>query len=52
MTSRVILDPTSEKKQGSRELLARPNTIDGQTIGLLKTKSGRNQNSQQELSIK
>ena len=35
MTGRVILDPTSEKILGSRELLARPVTIWGQTIGLL-----------------
>ena len=45
MTSRVILDPTSEKNLTSRELLARPSTIVGQTSGLLKFKSGRNQNS-------
>ena len=35
MTSRVVLDPTSEKKLTSRELLGRPSTIVGQTIGLL-----------------
>ena len=34
MSNRVILDPTSEKKMVSRELLARPKTISGQTIGL------------------
>ena len=41
MTNRLILDPTSEKKQGSRELLARPNTIAGQTIGLLDIAKAR-----------
>ena len=41
MLSRVILDPTSEKKLGSRELLARPATIFGQTIGLLDTSKAR-----------
>jgi len=35
MTNRVILDPTSERSLTSRELLARPATISGQTIGLL-----------------
>ena len=39
--SRVILDPTSEKKLGSRELLARPATISGPTIGLLDTSKAR-----------
>ena len=41
MTSRVILDPTSEKKLTSRELLARPSTIVGQTIGLLDISKAR-----------
>ena len=41
MTSRVILDPTSERKLGSRELLARPATISGQTIGLLDISKAR-----------
>ena len=41
VTSRVILDPTSEKKLGSRELLARPATISGQTIGLLDISKAR-----------
>ena len=41
MTSRVILDPTSEKSLTSRELLARPSTIVGQTIGLLDIAKAR-----------
>ena len=41
MTSRVVLDPTSEKKLTSRELLARPSTIVGQTIGLLDISKAR-----------
>ena len=41
MTSRVILDPTSEKNLTSRELLARPSTIVGQTIGLLDIAKAR-----------
>ena len=41
MTSRVILDPTSEKKLTSRELLGRPSTIVGQTIGLLDISKAR-----------
>jgi len=35
MSSRVILDPTSEQKMASCELLARPTSISGQRIGLL-----------------
>ncbi len=41
MTSRVILDPTSEKNLTSRELLARPSSIVGQTIGLLDIAKAR-----------
>jgi hypothetical protein len=41
VTSRVILDPTSEKKVGSRELLTRPASILGQTIGLLDISKAR-----------
>ena len=41
MTSRVVLDPTSEKKLTSRDLLARPSTIVGQTIGLLDISKAR-----------
>ena len=41
MSNRVILDPTSEKKMASRELLARPKTITGQTIGLLDISKAR-----------
>jgi hypothetical protein len=41
MTRRVILDPTSEKKLGSRELLARTASISGQTIGLLDISKAR-----------
>jgi hypothetical protein len=41
MTSRVILDPTSEKNLTSRDLLARPSTIVGQTIGLLDIAKAR-----------
>lgn len=41
MTSRVVLDPTSEKKLTSRELLGRPSSIVGQTIGLLDISKAR-----------
>ncbi|NBY62076.1 MAG: hypothetical protein EBQ54_07240 [Actinobacteria bacterium] len=41
MTNRVILDPTSERSLTSRELLARPATISGQTIGLLDISKAR-----------
>ncbi len=41
MTSRLILDPTSEKDLTSRELLARPSSIVGQTIGLLDIAKAR-----------
>ena len=41
MTNRVILDPTSEKRNTSRDLLARPKTISGQTIGLLDISKAR-----------
>ena len=41
MTSREILDPTSEKNLTSRELLARPSSIVGQTIGLLDIAKAR-----------
>ena len=41
MTSRLILDPTSEKNLTSRELLARPSSIVGQTIGLLDIAKAR-----------
>ena len=41
MTSRVVLDPTNEKNLTSRELLARPSTIVGQTIGLLDIAKAR-----------
>lgn len=35
MASITILDPTNESKPTTRELLARPSTIDGHVIGLL-----------------
>ena len=41
MTNRMILDPTSEKKMTARDLLARPKTISGQTIGLLDISKAR-----------
>jgi len=41
MSVRVILDPTSERQLASRELLARPKTISGQTIGLLDISKAR-----------
>ena len=41
MTSRLILDPTSEKNLTFRELLARPSSIVGQTIGLLDIAKAR-----------
>jgi hypothetical protein len=37
----VILDPTNEKLTGSRELMARPTSISGQTIGLLDISKAR-----------
>ena len=37
----MILDPTSEKKMTARDLLARPKTISGQTIGLLDISKAR-----------
>ncbi len=33
--SRIVLDPTGEQSVETRELLARPATIEGRTIGLL-----------------
>ena len=41
MSNRVILDPTSEKKFTSRELLSRPTGLSGQTIGLLDISKAR-----------
>ena len=41
MTNRMILDPTSEKRMTARDLLARPKTISGQTIGLLDISKAR-----------
>ena len=41
MSNRVILDPTSEKKFTSRELLPRPTGLSGQTIGLLDISKAR-----------
>ena len=41
MSNRMILDPTSEKKFTSRELLARPAGLSGQTIGLLDISKAR-----------
>ena len=37
----MILDPTSEKKFTSRELLSRPTELSGQTIGLLDISKAR-----------
>jgi hypothetical protein len=33
--SRIVLDPTGEQSVATRQLLARPATIEGRTIGLL-----------------
>ena len=41
MSNRMILDPTREKKFTSRELLARPTGLSGQTIGLLDISKAR-----------
>ena len=41
MSNRMILDPTSEKKFTSRELLTRPTGLSGQTIGLLDISKAR-----------
>jgi hypothetical protein len=41
MNTRVILDPTSEKNPSLRQLLARPKSIVGQTIGLLDISKAR-----------
>ena len=38
---KIILDPTNEKFTGSREMLARPKSIAGQTIGLLDISKAR-----------
>lgn len=37
----TILDPTSESRPARRELLARPESIDGMTIGLLDIRKPR-----------
>ena len=37
----IILDPTNEKMIDSREMLARPKSIVGQTIGLLDISKAR-----------
>ena len=37
----MVLDPTSEKRMTARDLLARPKTISGQTIGLLDISKAR-----------
>ena len=37
----TILDPTSESKPARRELLSRPSSIDGMTIGLLDIRKPR-----------
>jgi hypothetical protein len=33
--SRVVLDPTSERRVAARELLARPTSLAGRTVGLV-----------------
>jgi hypothetical protein len=33
--TRTILDPTGERSVGERQLLARPTSLDGMTVGLL-----------------
>jgi len=45
VTNRVVLDPTSERQLATRELMARPESIVDQTVGLLDIKNARNQNS-------
>jgi len=40
-TSRVILDPTSERSPATRERLARPASIKGLTVGLLDISKAR-----------
>ena len=40
-TSRVILDPTSERSPATRERLARPASITGLTVGLLDISKAR-----------
>jgi len=37
----TILDPTSERRVATRELLARPTSIEGRTIGLLDIAKAR-----------
>ena len=37
----TILDPTSESKPARRDLLSRPSSIDGMTIGLLDIRKPR-----------
>jgi hypothetical protein len=34
-STRTILDPTSERRLGTRELLARPASLEGLSVGLL-----------------
>ncbi len=41
MTTRYVLDPTSERQVAERERLARPTTIAGTTIGLLDIRKPR-----------
>ena len=41
MTTRYVLDPTSERQVAERERLARPTTIAGATIGLLDIRKPR-----------
>lgn len=38
---RVILDPTGERTEATRELSARPATLDGLTVGLLDITKAR-----------
>ena len=40
-TSRVYLDPTSERSPAHRERLARPASLDGLTVGLLDISKAR-----------
>ena len=35
MSDRVLLDPTSEREPSSRPLAARPDSLEGKTVGLL-----------------
>ena len=40
-TSRFVLDPTSEQNPSQRQILARPSSLKGLTVGLLDISKAR-----------